>query len=35
VVGSSVGAIGSDALDSFLALGEPAASPTPSPTPIA
>ena len=33
VVRSSVGAIGSDALDAFLALGEPPASPTPSATP--
>ncbi len=33
VVRSSVGAISSDALDAFLALGEPPASPTPSATP--
>jgi hypothetical protein len=33
VVHTSVGAIGSDALDAFLALGEPAGSPTPPPSP--
>ncbi len=33
VVRSSVGAISNDALDAFLALGEPPASPTPSATP--